>query len=193
MCLKVGMVDARRKATAPLFKSQLTSDSGVLATCVAPSASSYMFRTYNCESSFGSESSISNDPLLLPSLLSGKGTSLLGSNNTIRVLREAVTRTEPTNADVQFEASMSARFTYFRFNTTSKRHIQLDDWDAQGRTRTEIELLTKNFLESEETKSQMRRCASAIAAKMAGSSRFGNVHSLVPRAPQVKMSRLDCQ
>lgn len=136
-----------------------------------------------CVVSIGS--GISNDSPLPASLLSGKRMGFTHSKETVRVLRAALTQTELTNTDVNFEASMNTGFAYFRFNTMNERDIRLDDWDASGRTRTEIELSTKNYFESEDVKAQMRQCASAIVAKMAGSfhSFAGNVHYLVPRAP----------
>ena len=130
-------------------------------------------------------SGISDDALLPASLFSGKGTHSPRLKNYIRLLRETTTQTELTNADVHLEASMNINFDYFRFNTSSERRIPLDDWDASGRTRTEIEVSTKNSLESEEMKTELHRCASAIAAKMAKGNQLHitNVHHLVPRTP----------
>ena len=139
--------------------------------------------TGTCVVSIGS--GISNDPLLPASLLSGKRTGFTHLKEIVCVLHAVVVQIELINIDVHFEASMNARFAYFRFNTINERDIGLDDWDTSGRTQTEIELSAKNFVESEETKAQMRQCASAIVARTDGSPHVyaGNVHYLVPRPP----------
>ena len=103
----------------------------------------------------------------------------------IQLLRERATQTEMTSADVQFEARMNTNFSYFRFNTASEVSIRFDDWDAPGRTRTELELILRDSLESQEMKANLRECAFIIANRLAKGSQFhtGNRYFLVPRTP----------
>ena len=134
-----------------------------------------------CVVSIGS--GVSHDPRLPATLLSGRKAGLHSLKNTIQILRAALTQKELTNTDVNFEASMNLGFVCFRFNTTHDRNIALDEWDNSGRIRTEIELSTRRYLDDEEVKAQLHRCASAIISKMVRSVHFyaGNVHFFVPR------------
>jgi hypothetical protein len=100
--------------------------------------------------------------------------------DSLRILRAAVTQTELTDNDVHFEASMNLGFRYFRFNPILDRDIPIDDWDKLGRTREEIELSTKQWLENEAVQVKLRQCASAIVARRVHG---GNVHFVVPRTP----------
>lgn len=174
---------------APIhFEDKVFVDGGILANNPTQEALREIAYLYGelagtCVVSIGS--GISDKPLLPASLFNGKRTGFLGSKNIVRILRDAVTETELTNTDVHFEASMNAEFAYFRFNTRLNRYINLDDWDASGRTRRDIELSTEEYLSSESTKTQLHRCATVIAARMAGTTQYylGNVHFVVPRAP----------
>ena len=129
-------------------------------------------------------SGVSREQLLSEAQLRGKGTGFHNFKDIFRILRAAATKTELTDTDVHFQASQDLGFVYFRFNPTHDRNISLDEWDKSGRTKSEIEHSTERYLETEETKTALHRCASAIVSKMAGSVHFGagNVHYFVPRA-----------
>jgi Patatin-like phospholipase len=128
-------------------------------------------------------SGVSRDQHLPATQLRGNDTGVHSLKDIFRILRAAATKTELTDTDVHFQASQDLGFVYFRFNSTHDRYIPLDEWDKSRRTQTEIDHSTRRYLETEEAKTGLHRCASAIVSKMAGNVHFyaGNVHYFVPR------------